>query len=76
MLRLAGSDHTAVARLLHPITQQAGDHRLVLLCFEDLSKPGEWCHRSIFATWWKEVTGDEVRELGPVADDYEQGTLM
>jgi hypothetical protein len=36
---------------------------VVLLCFEDLSKPGEWCHRRAFATWWEEQTGEKVEEL-------------
>jgi hypothetical protein len=37
---------------------------LVLLCFDRLDKPGEWCHRSMFADWWLEHTGQEVPELG------------
>ena len=57
------------------ITEQSGDHRLVLLCFEDLSKPGEWCHRRIFADWWKDITGDHVRELGPLPR-HEQDPLL
>lgn len=65
-----------VAQLLEAIAEEEGDHRLVLLCFEDLTKPAEWCHRRVFASWWRDVTGDVVRELGPVADQYEQGTLM
>lgn len=65
-----------LAGLLQAIADTAGDHRLVLLCFEDLADPTLWCHRRIFASWWKDVTGDEVRELGPRADRYEQGTLM
>jgi hypothetical protein len=36
---------------------------LVLLCFEDLTKPGEWCHRRMFATWFEERTGQAVPEL-------------
>lgn len=36
---------------------------VVLLCFEDLSKPSEWCHRRMFAEWWEEKTGDTVPEL-------------
>jgi hypothetical protein len=35
----------------------------VLLCFEDLAKPGEWCHRRVFAAWWEEQTGQPVQEL-------------
>jgi len=65
-----------VAERLREIADTEKDHRLVLLCFEDLAEPGLWCHRRIFAAWWKEVTGDEVRELSPLADQYQQGTLM
>ncbi|MBC9725051.1 DUF488 family protein [Streptomyces sp. TRM68367] len=66
-----------IAALLHQIAGTEGDHRLVLLCFEDLAKPGLWCHRRVFASWWKDRTGDEVRELSPMEGDrYRQGTLM
>ncbi|MBM9505290.1 DUF488 family protein [Actinacidiphila acididurans] len=65
-----------VAELLRAIADASGDHRLVLLCFEDLADPAQWCHRRIFAAWWKDTTGDDVRELGPLSDQYEQGTLM
>ncbi|MEU4891001.1 hypothetical protein AB0B12_04605 [Streptomyces sp. NPDC044780] len=67
---------TWVAARLQEIVEAEKEHRLVLLCFEDLTDPTQWCHRRIFATWWKDVTGDEVRELSPMADRYEQGTLM
>lgn len=75
----ADLDHVGVVRIaerLRGIAKAEGDHRLVLLCFEDLSKPTLWCHRRIFASWWKDATGDEVRELSPMVDQYEQGTLM
>ncbi|MEV0281791.1 DUF488 family protein [Streptomyces sp. NPDC050610] len=65
-----------IAEELRKITEAEGSHRLVLLCFEDLSDPTQWCHRRIFASWWKDITGDAVRELSPMADHYEQGTLM
>ena len=65
-----------IAERLREIAQAEGDHRLVLLCFEDLSDPQQWCHRRIFAAWWKDTTGDEVRELSPLADQYQQGTLI
>ncbi|GAA1919607.1 DUF488 family protein [Streptantibioticus ferralitis] len=65
-----------IASLLKEIARKEGDHRLVLLCFEDLSDAKLWCHRRIFAAWWKDVTGDAVRELAPMAGQYEQGTLM
>ncbi|NUK14072.1 hypothetical protein [Streptomyces lunaelactis] len=65
-----------IAERLREIADAEEDHRLVLLCFEDLTDPVQWCHRGIFATWWKDVTGDAVRELSPRGGQYEQGTLM
>jgi hypothetical protein len=61
MLEKAGVDAIAedLARLC-----PAGAPGLVLLCFEDLTKPGEWCHRRIFADFWLEKTGEGVPELG------------
>jgi hypothetical protein len=41
-----------------------GDGPLVLLCFEKLWEPGNWCHRTLFAQWWQEQTGETVPELG------------
>lgn len=35
----------------------------VLLCFCDLSEPGNFCHRRIFAGWWEKHTGEVVPEL-------------
>jgi len=35
----------------------------VLLCFEDLTDPAQWCHRQFFAEWWEEKTGQPVLEL-------------
>ena len=43
----------------------ANNERLVLLCYEDLTKPGLRCHRRLFANWWCENTGDVVPELEP-----------
>ena len=36
---------------------------LVLCCYEDVRKPNEWCHRLVFAEWWKEQTGEIIPEL-------------
>ncbi|MCM1245514.1 MAG: hypothetical protein NC293_07715 [Roseburia sp.] len=36
---------------------------LVLLCFEDVRIPSDWCHRTVFAEWWKEQTGECIKEL-------------
>lgn len=35
----------------------------VLLCFEDIRKPENWCHRTMFAEWWNEQTGEVIEEL-------------
>jgi len=42
--------------------------RLVALCFDRLGVPGKpaWCHRTLFARWWTEQTGEEVPEYGAV----------
>lgn len=47
-------------------TISKGGKDVVLLCFEDLSKQGEWCHRRMFAEWWQKKTGQEVEELMPL----------
>jgi hypothetical protein len=41
------------------------DTVVVLLCFEQLTKK-PWCHRNMFAAWWKRATGEDVPELGAV----------
>ena len=41
----------------------AEDKELVLLCFEDVRNEGEWCHRTMFAEWWAENTGELIEEL-------------
>lgn len=46
--------------------QVTAESPLVLLCFEQLHKPGEFCHRSEFARFVTEHTGRAVAELGRV----------
>ena len=36
---------------------------LVLLSYEDLRKPDQWCHRTLFAEWWQKMTGEVINEL-------------
>lgn len=36
---------------------------VVLCCFEDVRKPNEWCHRLVFAEWWRSRTGEDIPEL-------------
>lgn len=54
------------------LSESNGGRPLALLCFEDLTKPGLFCHRRVFADGWYLRTGQEVPELGPtgLADDY------
>ncbi|MGA5599604.1 hypothetical protein ACPCUF_00960 [Streptomyces griseoincarnatus] len=52
---------------LAALSARAGGARLVLLCFDRLDKlkPADaWCHRTMWATWWLEQTGEKVPELG------------
>jgi hypothetical protein len=42
---------------------------VVLLCFEDVRDPAHPCHRTVFAAWWKEQTGEDVEELADPTDD-------
>lgn len=37
---------------------------LRLLCFENLTDPAAWCHRTMWSRWWHERTGQAVAELG------------
>lgn len=37
---------------------------VVLLCYEDVRKgENDWCHRTMFAKWWNERTGEVIQEL-------------
>jgi hypothetical protein len=54
-----------VRELLTMCAERANNERLAMLCYEDLTKPGQRCHRRLFATWWQESTGEVVPELEP-----------
>jgi hypothetical protein len=58
--------HTKTPKLLRELEEMVAgyDQPLVLLCYEDLSKPDSWCHRTVLGQWINEKTGAEVRELG------------
>ena len=51
----------AIRNALRPFLQ--ADKETLLLCFEDLRDPGQWCHRRFFAEWWEEKTKERVPEL-------------
>lgn len=42
---------------------RAENKELVLLCYEDVRIPEDWCHRTIFAEWWAENMGEIIEEL-------------
>ncbi len=54
-----------IAGLLRAVADAYDAPGVVLLCFEDLTQPGQWCHRRIFADWWEKQTGQPVPELAP-----------
>ncbi|QBI56812.1 hypothetical protein [Streptomonospora litoralis] len=62
--RLDDAGVDAIRTELEQIPAEGENTRRVLLCFERLTKPGVWCHRTMFAAWWQEHTGEEVPELG------------
>jgi hypothetical protein len=68
--RLDRLDLDALVAKFEAISAQHGGRRVVLLCFEDLTKPGEFCHRRVFADFWQERTGQPVPELA------ENGALL
>lgn len=54
-----------IERILRGFAEAFDAPGCVLLCYENLEKPGEWCHRRVFAAWWQQRTGAEVPELHP-----------
>lgn len=62
--QLDALDHDVIAAEIQAIIDTVpGATGAVLLCYEDVRLEGELCHRSIFATWWAERTGQPVTEL-------------
>lgn len=60
---LAELEEAGVAKIgamLKRISHEEGGGPLVLLCWE---KPGDFCHRSLFSSWWESKTGEPVEEL-------------
>jgi hypothetical protein len=64
-----------IAHLLRRISAEEGDRPLVLLCWE---KNPQECHRTQFAAWWQQRTGQRIEELRPgqVESPAEQGKLF
>jgi hypothetical protein len=54
-----------ILRVLEALAAGSEANGVCLLCFEDLTKPGEWCHRRIAAAWLEEQAGMKIPELEP-----------
>lgn len=54
-----------VIGIVNQLEMKASDEgkALVLLCFEDIRNGVDWCHRTLFAEWWMEHTGEMITEL-------------
>jgi hypothetical protein len=61
--QLDGHGRELLADRFREISDGHGGKPLVLLCYEDLTRAGEWCHREIFSALWREWTGQEVAEI-------------
>ncbi len=61
--RLDGFGVVKIQRLLEAFAKATESPGVVLLCYEQLADPEQWCHRTMFGNWWREQTGDEVAEL-------------
>jgi hypothetical protein len=62
-----GVEH--LTRRFAAVAAEARSDALVLLCFEDIRKAGLFCHRRVFAEWWRIHNGlvvDELPESGEV----------
>lgn len=43
----------------------AGNDEPVLLCWETLRRPDDWCHRQMVAEWFGDQLGHNVEEWSP-----------
>jgi hypothetical protein len=72
-------ERLGVDRIMEGLTKisvEEGGKDLCLLCFEDLTKPGEVCHRRMFADWWTERTGKDVPELTSCGPSHKRQDLQ
>jgi hypothetical protein len=58
-------------RQLHELV---APHEPILLCYERLEAPVEWCHRTMVAEWFRDQLGYDVTELG-AATSHESADL-
>lgn len=62
---LAQLEEIGAAAILSDLERIAGNHACVLLCWEKLANPDEWCHRRMLAAYIKREAGIVVPELEP-----------
>lgn len=64
--KLDKSGVAVIKKRLSELQKTAGKKTLVLLCFESLSDEnlceGQFCHRTMFAKWFKKKTGIQIEE--------------
>ena len=58
--KLAGIGNGKIIDMVQCMDEEARAEgkELVLLCYEDVRVPGDWCHRTVFAEWWAEKPGN------------------
>ena len=62
---LAQLEEIGAAAILSDLERIAGNHACVLLCWEKLADPNEWCHRRMLAAYIEWEAGIVVPELEP-----------
>ena len=52
-----------IEKVQQALTEIADGKPVILLCFEKLRSPEEWCHRTMFAEWYEQQTGQKIVEF-------------
>lgn len=63
--KLEGIGNDRIVDMVMRFERQADqeEKELVFLCYEDVRIPEDWCHRTVFAQWYAERTGEIIQEL-------------
>lgn len=61
-----------IASRLAALRAEHAGRPLALCCFEHVTRPGQWCHRELFAEWWLEQTGELIADLERLAQSRAQ----
>jgi len=64
------------AEVWEQLHQLAGGEEPILICWEPLKKPGEWCHRRMVAEWFEERLGVTVPEYTSAEQNINQLELL